>query len=64
MKISRNDFAFKYSSNGYYFVTYTSPKTYKEYKTIISSMILIDATMNTEEPKQTNLKHLKTLCKC
>jgi hypothetical protein len=61
MKIT--DFKFKYASYGLYEVTYTSPKTNKQYKTITNNMPLIDATKNSENPKIKDLNILKYTCK-
>lgn len=62
-RISKSDFRFEFSGHGHYKVTYTSPATFKEYKTVVSFMPLIDATKNSEEPKVKDLIHLKQLCK-
>ena len=61
MKIT--DFNFKFTGYGHYKVTYTSPKTGKQWKTITSDMPLIDITKNEDEPKQKDLNHLKRVCK-
>ena len=61
--IQKSDFTFLPSGHGHYHVTYKSPKTGREYRTVISHMPLIDATKNTENPKIKDLNHLKTLCK-
>ena len=62
-KISITDFTFEFSGYGHYKVTYTSPKTGKQFKTVVSYMPLIDATKNSDNPKVKDLNHLKTLCK-
>lgn len=62
-KISRTDFRFIPSGYGHYKVTYTSPKTGKEWTKTTSNMPLIDATKNAQEPKQKDLNLLKSLCK-
>ena len=61
MKIT--DFKFQYVSYGHYKVTYTSPKTRKEWATVTSNMPLIDATKNNESPKIKDLNILKYTCK-
>lgn len=62
-KLSINDFQFKPTGYGRYEVTYTSPKIGKQWKTIITDMSLIDATKNTEEPRQFDLRRLLRLVK-
>ena len=62
-KISRTDFIFIPSGYGHYKVTYTSPKTGKEWTKTTSDMPLIDATKNAQEPKQKDLNLLKSFCK-
>jgi hypothetical protein len=61
--ISLNDFTFKFAGYGHYTVTYTSPKTRKEFTTTTSNMPLIDATKNNDSPKIKDLNKLKKLCK-
>lgn len=58
-----SNFKFEFSGYGHYKVTYTSPKTGKQWRTVINNMPLIDATKNADNPLQKDLKHLKTLCK-
>ena len=58
-----NNFTFTFAGYGHYKVTYTSPKTGKQWKATTSNMPLIDATKNSERPKQKDLKVLKALCK-
>lgn len=62
-KIQITDFRFKFSGYGHYEVTFTSPKTGKQYTTITNNMPLIDATKNSEAAKVKDLNTLKTLCK-
>lgn len=62
-KISIHDFRFIRVGFGHYEVTYTSPATFKKWKTITNNMPLIDATKNIEEPKRKDLETLKSLCK-
>lgn len=62
-KISISDFSFQFSGYGHYKVTYTSPVTYKKWTITTNNMPLIDATKNTESPKQVDLNNLKRLCK-
>lgn len=61
--ISLTDFKFTPSGYGHYKVTYTSPKTGKQWTKITSDMPLIDATKNADEPKKKDLNLLKSLCK-
>jgi hypothetical protein len=61
--ISLNDFTFKFAGYGHYEVTYTSPKTRKEFTTVTNNMPLIDATKNSDSPKIKDLNELKKLCK-
>ena len=63
MKTQLSDFTFKPSGYGYYEVTYTSPITGKKWTVTTSNMPLIDATKNTDEPKQKELNILKRVCK-
>lgn len=58
-----NNFTFLFVSYGRYKVTYTSPKTGKQWKATTSNMPLIDATKNSDNPKQKDLKALKAICK-
>lgn len=62
-QISITDFTFEFSGYGHYKVTYTSPKTGKQFKTVVNYMPLIDATKNADIPKVKYLNHLKRLCK-
>ena len=62
-KISISDFHFKFSGYGHYIVTYTSPKTGKQWKATTTNMPLIDATKNAETPKIKDLIRLKFTCK-
>jgi len=62
--IKLSDFTFKFSGYGHYKVTYTSPRTGKEYTTLTNDMPLIDATKNADEqPKRKDLEQLKRICK-
>lgn len=61
--ISLTDFKFTPSGYGHYKVTYTSPKTGKQWTKITSDMPLIDVTKNADEPKKKDLNLLKSLCK-
>lgn len=65
MKTSINiyDFKFEFAGYGHYKVTYTSPKTGKEWSATINNMPLIDATKNAEQPKKRDLNHLKKIVK-
>jgi len=62
-QISLTDFTFLFAGYGHYKVTYTSPKTGKQWKTITSNMQLIDATKGSEQPKIKDLLTLKSICK-
>lgn len=62
-KISIFDFHFERAGYGHYYVTYTSPTTYKQWSAITDNMSLIDATKNAEEPKRKDLEELKMYCK-
>lgn len=61
--ISIYDFKFEICGYGHYRVTYTSPKTGKEWSTVIDDMTLIDATKNEDNPKRKDLEILKWMCK-
>lgn len=63
MKTKLSDFRFVFAGYGHYKVTYTSPKTGKTHTAITSDMTLIDATKNADEPKQSDLNHLKRIVK-
>ena len=58
-----SDFDFSPSGYGHYKVTYTSPKTGKEFTCVTHDMQLIDATKNAENPKKKDLNLLKVKCK-
>lgn len=62
-KISLNDFSFKLTGYGHYYVEYTSPATKKTFAFVTSDMPLIDATKNSESPKIKDLQELKRICK-
>lgn len=62
-KTSLCDFTFTFVGYGCYSVTYTSPVTGKQWRTVINSMPLIDLVKNSECPKQKDLDYLKYLCK-
>ena len=57
------DFSFKFAGYGHYKVTYTSPKTGKQWSKLITDMEIIDATKNTEYPKRKDLDLLKRMVK-
>jgi hypothetical protein len=61
--IKLSDFNFQFTGYGHYKVTYTSPKTGKQWTTITSNMQLIDATKGAEQPKIKDLLTLKSICK-
>lgn len=62
-KINITDFAFSLAGYGHYKVTYTSPKTGKQWNKLITDMHIIDATKNTENPKHKDLELLKQVVK-
>ena len=49
------NFDFKFSGHGHYEVTYTSPKTVKQWTKITTDMSLIDATKNADNPKRKDI---------
>jgi hypothetical protein len=63
MKISIYHFDFTFAGHGHYKVTYTSPKTGKQWARTTDNMQLIDDTKNSDKPKIKNLNHLKSFCK-
>jgi hypothetical protein len=63
MKISIYHFDFTFAGHGHYKVTYTSPKTGKQWTKITDNMSLIDATKNADRPKLVHLYRLKSMCK-
>lgn len=64
MKTSQiTDFRFKKTGYGCYNVTYISPVTGKKSDCTTTDMRLIDATKNSDNPKQNDLETLKKLCK-
>lgn len=62
-KIHITDFNFRFTGYGHYKVTYTSPKTDKQWSRTCDDMTLIDRTKNTDEPKKVDLNILKRFCK-
>lgn len=58
-----SDFNFHVSGYGCYRVTYTSPSTGKQWSTAVNDMPLIDATKNSDKPRQKDLDALKWGCK-
>ncbi len=62
-KTQLSDFTFEFKGPGHYKVTYESPVTGREWKTITSDMPLIDSTKNADNPKQSDLETLKRICK-
>jgi hypothetical protein len=63
MKISIYHFDFNFAGHGHYKVTYTSPKTGKQWIKTTDNMPLIDATKNSDTPKIKDLNNLKSFCK-
>ena len=57
------DFTFEFKGAGHYKVTYTSPKTGKQWSKTITDMTIIDVTKNCENPKKKDLNHLKFMVK-
>ncbi len=62
-KLEIVDFSFKFAGYGHYKVTYTSPKTGKQWSKLITDMKIIDATKNAEYPKYKDLDLLKQMVK-
>ena len=62
-QISLTDFTFLFAGYGHYKVTYTSPKTGKQWSKTTTDMPLIDSTKNSDIPKIKDLKTLKLFCK-
>ena len=63
MKTRLADFDFKLVGYGRYNVTYTSPKTGKQWSKLITDMAVIDTTKNAEYPKRCDLDLLKRMVK-
>ena len=63
MKTTLRDFDFTFAGYGHYKVTYTSPKTGKQWSATISDMELVDNTKNSDNPKRKDLEMLKFICK-
>ena len=61
--ISITDFTFTPTGYGRYYVTYTSPRTGKNYSCSTTDMTIIDDTKNEDYPKSKDLKILKAICK-
>lgn len=61
--IELTDFSFLFEGHGVYKVFYKSPKTNRLWFKITTDMELIDATKNSDNPKQKDLQILKNLCK-
>lgn len=61
--ITIQDFDFKFTGYGHYQVTYTSPRSGKQWSATTTDMQLVDATKNSEAPKKKDLLTLKRLCK-
>lgn len=61
--ISKYDFDFVKAGHGIYKVTFTSPKTGKQWISRVTDMELIDDTKNEEYPLIKNLNILKSFCK-
>ena len=63
MKTTLRDFDFTFAGYGHYKVTYTSPKTGKQWSRTTTDMELVDNTKNSDEPKRKDLELLKRFCK-
>lgn len=63
MKTTLRDFDFTFAGYGHYKVTYTSPKTGKQWSRTTTDMELVDNTKNSDEPKRKDLEMLKRFCK-
>lgn len=61
--MKKQDFQFEFAGHGHYRVTYTSPKTGKQWSSHISDMELIDLTKNEDNPTKKNLNILKRAVK-
>jgi hypothetical protein len=62
-KTNLRDFTFSFRGAGHYDVTYQSPVTGRMWKALITDMTIIDATKNSDEPKQVDIDHLKRVVK-
>lgn len=54
-----SNFQFRFAGHGHWRVVYTSPKTGKTWAKTIDNMLLIDATKNSDNPRQSDLIELK-----
>ena len=63
MKTTLRDFDFTFAGYGHYKVTYTSPKTGKQWSRTTTDMELVDNTKNSDDPKRKDLELLKRFCK-
>lgn len=61
--MNKQEFNFEFAGHGHYRVTYTSPKTGKQWSKVISDMELIDLTKNEDSPTKKNLNILKRAVK-
>ena len=61
--LTKDNFRFEFTGYGHYKVTYISPVTGSRWSTITYDMMLVNATKNSDNPKQKDLKKLKYLCK-
>jgi hypothetical protein len=61
--MSIQDFDFTFAGYGHYKVTYTSPRTGKNWTKTTSDMQLIDSTKSSDAPKKKDLLNLKRVCK-
>jgi hypothetical protein len=62
-RIYLSDFSFSFAGYGHYKVGYSSPMTGKTWWKTTNNMPLIDATKNSDNPKQKDLAELKRICK-
>jgi len=63
MRLSITDFEFTFAGRGHYKVRYRTPLKRTKYDKVTDDMPLIDATKNTDNPKQKDLRALRRLCR-
>lgn len=61
--IHRSDFSFARANGGGYYVTYTSPVTFKCWATHETDMALIEAVKETDSPRLCDMEELRRRCK-
>lgn len=62
-KTTISDFEFAFTGYGHYLVSYKSPITGKVWRKTINDMTIIDATKNSDDPKQSDIERLKRIVK-